>query len=109
MTDWYTYATAKAVWPDIPAATGQNLLDLAKEQIVEYVTDQPFKSWTQPEDGVPARWLQAQLLQAQAVWQATQASPQDTMGGDTQSVRLYPMGWQIRALLTPPRSVPGVG
>jgi len=109
VTDWYTLAEARTVWADIPLSDGQELLDLAKEQIVEYVTDAPFEAWTKPAEGIPVRWRRAQLLHARAVWNAIQSSPQDTMGGDTQSVRVYPLGWQIRSLLTPPRSVPGVG
>lgn len=110
MANWYTFPEAKAVWADMPTADGQELLDLAKEQIVEYVTDAPFADWQEPAEGIPVRWRRAQLMQARATWTATQApGPQDTLGGDTQSVRVYPMGWQIRALLVPPRSTPGLG
>jgi hypothetical protein len=108
-TTWYTFNDAKLVWADIPTADGQELLDLAKEQIVEYATDAPYEDWEQPAEGIPVRWRRAQLLHARAVYTAIQSSPQDTMGGEQQSVRVYPLGWQIRSLIHPPRHIPGIG
>lgn len=118
MADWYTSAETAQVWgagaPVGPAL--DELVEAAREQCIEYATNTSAEEWDAAREAlgdaapsIPMRWRRAHYLQIRALWNAEQASPQDTIGGETQSVRIYPMGQTIKDMLTPRRSMPEVG
>lgn len=110
MATWYTPAEVTQVWASAPAgAELAELVESAREQCIVFATNRPAAEWVEPAGGIPFSWRRAHLLQVKATWNAEQASPTDALGGESQTVRVYPMGQTIRDMLVPRRSTPGVG
>lgn len=104
VTTWLTPDMIPSRWPDAP--TGDELEDLiitAQQQCEIFAPALP--------DGapVPARYRMAQLMQARAINTAKQTGAGDTLGPEGQTVRVYPMDWQVKALLRPTTAVPAIG
>jgi hypothetical protein len=97
--EWVTVDQAREDWPDAPKSDVRlwGLLNTAREQCEEFAPALP--------DGqrVPSRYREAQLMQAQALWQANKTGDGDVIGADGTTVRVYPMGWNVKAVLRPPR------
>lgn len=107
-SDWYTDATARQVWRDAPAGgILKDHLDAAREQCLEYAPTPKQDANGNPI--IPSSWKLAQLMQAQAMWRASQTGPGDVVGIEGQTMRVYSMGWQVKHLLRPPSAMPGIG
>lgn len=95
-------------WPGCPldptdeteAAALQNLLDAAADQCRTFANVLPAFT------PIPERWRQAQGLQARALYRSSTAAAGDTLGEDGFTVTVYPMDWNVKALLRPPAGVP---
>jgi hypothetical protein len=55
---------------------------------------------------VPENYRFAQALQARALYRAGLAGTGDQIGADGLTVTVFPMDWQVKALLRPKRGVP---
>lgn len=87
-----------AVWPgalDVPEEGLALLLDAAREQCEAYAPR------LAPDAPVPARYRQAQALQARALWQAGQTDQGGEIGGAGYQLPTFPMDWAIKNLLRP--------
>jgi hypothetical protein len=57
---------------------------------------------------VPVTYVQAQLLQARAIFQSVIANQQDSVGVEGFQVRVFPLDFTIRAMLRPKRAIGGM-
>ena len=55
---------------------------------------------------VPVHYLQAQALQARALYRSTHANTQDGIGAEGFTVTVFPMDWTVKNLLRPKTAVP---
>lgn len=101
---WLSLEQARAQWADAPLDDVFlfQLLDTAKEQCLAYA---PALLLGAP---VPARYLQAQLTQARALYQSTIANQADNVGIEGFTVRVFPLDFTIRAMLRPKRAIGGM-
>lgn len=101
---WLSLEQARAQWADAPLDDVFlfQLLDTAKEQCVAYA---PALLLGAP---VPARYLQAQLTQARALYQSTIANQADNVGIEGFTVRVFPLDFTIRAMLRPKKAIGGM-
>lgn len=108
MSAWATPEEARAMWPDAPTGTAaedallDRLLDTAQEVCQSYAP-----AWTDT-DPVPARYREAVIQQARAVWQNMERDG-DVLGfGDDFAVRVRPLEPSVKILLRPPTGRPVV-
>lgn len=96
--EWVTVDQARDDWPDAPTSDVRlyALLAAAREQCEAYAPR------LLPGARVPARYREAQLMQTAALWQANKTGDGDVIGADGTTVRVYPMGWNVKAVLRPP-------
>lgn len=102
---WLTLDRARLDWPDAPLddILLHRILTAAKEQCEAYA---PFLG--APPVVIPARYVQAQAMQARALYQSIIANQNDTVGVDGFAVRVFPLDFTIRALLRPKRAIGGI-
>lgn len=107
---WHTLDSARAEWADAPEGDDDedarlyDLLQIAREQVLA------FAPARQDGDPVPARYRAAQVMQARNLWNGLRKNPgEETMGADGFSVTIFPLDWNVRALIRPIRAVPVVG
>lgn len=102
---WLTLEQTRQQWQDAPVDDLLlfTILESAKAQCIEYA---PALAIT---DIVPLNYRQAQLMQARALYTSVIANQQDSVGVDGYQVRIFPLDWNIKALLRPKRAVPVVG
>lgn len=100
---WATVEDVRARWADAPLDDDllNAMLEAAHEQVVAYAPSLP------DGDPVPARYVEAEVLQLRELWQAQQRDG-DVIGfGEAgYAVRVRPLGQSVRALLRPRRGVP---
>lgn len=101
---WLTLEGARAQWADAPLDDVFlfQILDTAKEQCVAYAPALAVGAV------VPQRYVQAQVMQARAIYQSVIANQQDNVGVDGFQVRVFPLDFTIRALLRPKRAIGGM-
>lgn len=101
---WLTLDRARLDWADAPLDDVflYRILQAAKEQCIEYAPALAAGSV------VPARYVQAQAMQARALYQSVIANQNDTVGVDGFAVRVFPLDFTIRALLRPKRAIGGM-
>lgn len=101
---WLTLEQARQLWADAPLDDVflAKLLDTAKEQCVAYAPVLAVGA------AVPARYSQAQLTQARALYQSTIANQNDNVGIEGFTVRVFPLDFTIRAMLRPKRAIGGI-
>ena len=101
---WLSLEQARAQWADAPLDDVFlfQLLDTAKEQCLAYA---PALLIGAP---VPARYIQAQLTQARALYQSTIANQADNVGIEGFTVRVFPLDFTIRAMLRPKKAIGGM-
>lgn len=101
---WLTLETTRAQWADAPLDDVFlfQILDTAKEQCLAYA---PALLLGAP---IPQRYVQAELMQARAIYQSVIANQQDNVGVDGFQVRVFPLDFTIRALLRPKRAIGGM-
>lgn len=105
MDGWLTLEQARQMWQDAPTddLLLYTLLQSAKEQCIEYA---PALGLT---NMVPLNYTNAQLMQVRALYTSVIANQQDSVGVDGFQVRVFPLDWNIKALLRPKRAMPVVG
>ncbi|SEF13790.1 phage gp6-like head-tail connector protein [Jiangella alba] len=97
MADWASVEFARQMWADAPESDAvlNALLDAAQIQCEAYAP--PVNTPT----GTPAYRL-ATVMQAQDLWQNTEAAG-DVLGFDGEfAIRIRPLGADVKALLRPP-------
>jgi hypothetical protein len=101
---WLTLELARAQWADAPLDDVflYQLLDTAKEQCLAYAPALELGAV------VPARYIQAQLTQARALYQSTIANQADNVGIEGFTVRVFPLDFTIRAMLRPKKAIGGM-
>jgi len=87
-------------WADAPddPDTLVNYLTAAYEQCVEYLPPVDLKPYPEP---IPARYRQAQVKQARALYRADLVGSGDQTAPDGYGVTVYPMDWTVKNLLRP--------
>jgi hypothetical protein len=101
---WLTLETTRAQWSDAPLDDVflRQILDTAKAQCVAYAPSLLLGAQ------VPVTYVQAQLLQARAIYQSVIANQQDAVGVEGFQVRVFPLDFTIRAMLRPKRAIGGM-
>lgn len=101
---WLTLEQTRQRWPDAPLELTYlyGILRSAKIQCIDYA---PALGLTDP---VPANYLQAQLMQTRAIYTSFIANQNDNIDGQF-PVRVFPMDWNVKALLRPKTGMPRVG
>ncbi|HWL59294.1 MAG TPA: hypothetical protein VNQ48_00215 [Microbacteriaceae bacterium] len=111
MTDWYTADSEEAqerllgAWGDAPLddlESCEMLLDVAKEQVLAYG---PELSDGEP---TPARFVLAQLKQAENLWNAGRVSSDGNVGDGAWSYTPRPLDKTIRGIIRPVDGKPHV-
>lgn len=108
MADWLTPAALRAQWASAPSndALAQQLLDAAKEQVLE------FAPVLAEGATIPVRYVLAQGMQARGIWESHRANVnpnEDVVGLEGFQVRMYSMAKPVRDLLRPPQPPIGIG
>lgn len=101
---WATIDQVRDRWADAPLDDDMltSMLDAAHEQCTAYA---PVLAAGAP---IPARYLEAEVLQVRALGQS-QDRDGDVLGfGDGFAVRVRPLGEDVKSLLRPRRAVPRV-
>ena len=103
-TGWLTLEQARSQWADAPLDDIflWQILETAKAQCIAYA---PAMLLGAP---VPLNYVQAELLQARAIYQSVQANQQDNIGVEGFQVRVFPLDFTIRAMLRPKRAIGGM-
>lgn len=108
MANWYTRSDAANDWAELPAGQrGDDLLAAARIQCEAFAPDLPAGTRS-----IPETWRMAHLMQAKAIWQAQQtgnANPSGDFESSGQTVRVYPMDWNVKSLLRPALGAPLIG
>lgn len=101
---WLSLEQTRQRWPDAPLELTYlyGILKSAKIQCIDYA---PALGLADP---VPANYLQAQLMQARAIFTSFIANQNDNIDGQF-PVRVFPMDWNVKALLRPKTGMPRVG
>ena len=101
---WLTLEQARGQWADAPLDDIflYQLLETARVQCEEYAPA------LQLGVVVPARYIQAQLTQARALYQSTIANQADNVGIEGFTVRVFPLDFTIRAMLRPKKAISGM-
>ena len=104
---WASLEDARADWADAEQMSDEELtryLAAAYEQCAAYAPDLDVDQTV-----IPSRLVQAQVMQARAIWRALSAGDGDQLGPDGFRVTVYPMDWTVKNLLRPRRGLPRVG
>lgn len=101
---WLTLDRARLDWADAPQddVLLYRILEAAKAQCVAYAPVLAVGAL------LPLRYVQAQAMQARALYQSIIANQNDTVGVDGFAVRVFPLDFTIRALLRPKRAIGGM-
>jgi hypothetical protein len=101
---WLTLEQARGQWADAPLDDIflYQLLETARAQCEEYAPALQLGAV------VPARYIQAQLTQARALYQSTIANQADNVGIEGFTVRVFPLDFTIRAMLRPKKAIGGM-
>lgn len=101
---WLDLERARAQWPDAPLddVLLYQILQSSREQCEDYAP--ALAADTLP----PLNYLQAQLMQARALYQSVIANQADNVGIEGFAVRVFPLDFTIRALLRPKKAIGGM-
>ena len=78
------------------------LLDSAHTAVVE------FAPAIEADQAIPANYRKGQLLQAQAVHNASRATNADQLGAGDYAVTVFPLDWNVKQLLRPKNPTGGI-
>lgn len=103
-TEWLSLEQARAQWADAPLDDVFlfQILDTAKTQCAEYAPALAANAV------IPVPYIQAQLLQARAIYQSVIANQNDNVGIEGFAVRVFPLDFTIRAMLRPKKAIAGM-
>lgn len=95
---WHSLDSARDEWRDAP------LDDPALFAVLESAKDQCL-AFAPAVTLVPARYRQAQLMQARALWNSGHVNSDGALGGGDVTVTVFPMDWTVKNLLRPKRAI----
>ena len=104
---WASPADARDVWPDAVEMDDTELegyLQSAYEQCRAFATPLADGQTT-----IPRRVVDAQIMQARAIWRAVTAGDDNGIGPDGLTVTTFPMDRTVKNLLRPTPGRPVVG
>lgn len=96
---WHSLESARADWRDAPYEDAPlfSVLASAKDQCLAFAP---------AVDVVPARYRQAQLMQARALWNSGHVNSDGNLGSEGGfTVTVFPMDWTVKNLLRPKRAI----
>jgi hypothetical protein len=101
---WLSLEQARGQWADAPLDDVflYQILDSAKNQCIEYAPALAANAV------IPLNYLQAQVMQARALYQSVIANQNDQVGIEGFAVRVFPLDFTIRALLRPKKAIAGM-
>lgn len=101
---WVELDKARALWPDAPIDDEllTSYLVAAEQQCSVYAPTLPLDA------DIPERYLVATVMQARAIYRSLRAASNDQMGADGFAVTVFPLDWNVKALLRPKRGKPGL-
>ena len=111
---WHTPQTVIDEWEDgdqVPHFLLPQLVVAARDAVIAYAPALPPLAEGEIEemrDNVPDRYRVAQLIQIRNLWNASLATGNGDLGGDTYSFTPRPLDWHVKALLRPARGRPRV-
>lgn len=99
---WTSIEAAREDWADAPRLDSSlyEKLDAARTACLN------FAPALVDGAAVPVGYRLAQLMQARAIMNATKAGTADSLGADGLTVTVFPLDWNIKALLRPKRGKP---
>lgn len=102
---WLTLEQTRQQWQDAPVNDLSlfALLQSARQQCTAYARN------LHAGEAVPMPWRQAQLKQTRALYMSDIANQNDSVGVDGFQVRIFPLDWNIKALLRTKAGLPVVG
>jgi hypothetical protein len=102
---WITLEQARQQWQDAPVddLSLYALLQSARQQCTAYARN------LHAGEAVPVSWRQAQLKQTRALYMSDIANQNDSVGVDGFQVRIFPLDWNIKALLRTKAGLPVLG
>lgn len=114
MADWYTANSAKSAdknLSQIDATVLGQIVAAARNQVVSLPPlpvklapgEEPVEL---PAGQIPDHWALGHLMQIQALVKSNKVGPGDVSGPEGFTVRVYPMDWNIKAVLRPPTTDP---
>jgi len=105
-SEWLTLDAVREDWDDAEAiadATLWNLLELAREQVIE------FAPTLAEGAAVPLRYREGQRMQARNLATANRVDTSGGIGEGDFVIRPFPLDWHVKQILRPKRAVPVVG
>lgn len=123
MTTWYTVegdtpeaATAAqerllGAWADAPLEdleTCEMILDVARDQVIQYAPAPAILDEDEPEPDPPSRYVYAQLQQAKNLWNAGRVSSDGVIGDGSYTFTPRPLDKTIRGIIRPIDGKPDV-
>ncbi|APH44878.1 hypothetical protein BMW26_07845 [Microbacterium sp. 1.5R] len=124
MTTWYSATTPEqadrllAAWPDAPTENQELcgfLLDIAREQVLEFAPPYPGLDSSERWEHMAAwdldpapRFVYAQLQQATNLWNAGRAQQDSSVGSEGYSFTPRPLDKTIRSIIRPTSGVANV-
>lgn len=106
MAEWHTLTTAREQWPDA-AGIGdeqlEELLTVARLAVLAYA------KVLEDDEDPPENYRYAQLMQAQNVWNSSEASPSGDFDSSGYGLTTFPLDWAVRQVLRPKRGFPVIG
>lgn len=104
---WAGLEEARGLWSDAPLDDDLlgSYLESAHEQCVSYAPALPTPEEGQEQE-VPERYVVAEVMQARAIYRSLRAGNQDQMGPDGFTVTVFPLDFNVKALLRPNRGKP---
>lgn len=105
MDGWLTLEQTRQQWQDAPVndLSLYALLESARAQCTAYARN------LHEGEALPITWRQAQLKQTRALYMSDIANQNDSVGVDGFQVRIFPLDWNIKALLRTKAGMPVVG
>lgn len=104
---WASLEDARAQWNDADEMEDDELLPWLQSAYEQCVAFAP--ALADDVVDIPARYVKAQIMQAQALWRSLSSGDDDSVGPDGLTVTVFPMDWTVKALLRPKRGRPVVG
>lgn len=99
---WATKEQARLLWADAPLDDEllDSYLDAAGQQC------EAFAPALSVDAVVPERYVVGQVMQARAIYRSLRAGSNDQMGAEGFAVTVFPLDWNVKALLRPRRGKP---
>lgn len=110
MPEWYSVDTPEQVtrllgaWADAPITneeTCEYLLEIAREQVIDFAPVPATIPEVSPAPAPPARYVYAQLQQAKNLWEAGRVSSDGDLGEGGYTFQPRPLDKTIREIIRP--------